>query len=72
MALLHSNGEISVIQIKPKEINKIANITRHKAHNPNLKFNPVADMELRVENGVPQIIVVEGEGTVSIYGVKKE
>lgn len=72
LAVLHKNGEISVIQVRPKEINKIANITKHKSHHHTLKYNPVADMELRVDNGALQVIVVEGEGTLSIYGVKKE
>lgn len=72
LALLHNSGEISLIDIKPKEINKIGNVTKHKAYSQNLKFNPVADMDMRVENGQLQLVVVEGDGTVSVYAVKRE
>lgn len=71
--MLQKNGEINIIEIKPKEINKIANIVKNKSRDGHsLKYNPVADLELRVENGQIQIIVVEGEGTVSVYGLKRE
>lgn len=73
LALLHQTGEISLIQIKPKEINKIANITKHKVRDGHsLKFNPIADIDMLVDNGQLQVIVVEGEGTVNVYGLKRE
>ena len=74
LALLHRNGEISLIQIRPKEINKVANVTKHRARDGhNLKYNPVADMDVRVvESGQLQVVVVEGEGTLSVYGLKRE
>lgn len=73
LSILHKNGEISVIQIKPKEINKIASVTKHRTRDGSvLKFNPVADMDLRVDSGLLQLVVVEGDGTISAYAIKKE
>lgn len=61
------------MQIKSKEINKVANITKYRARDGHhLKYNPIADFALRVDNEHLQIIAIEGEGTVCIFGLKKE
>jgi len=61
------------MSIKSNEINKVAFITKYKARDGFYpKFNPVADFELKNENGQVQVVVIEGEGVISVYGLKKE